>query len=713
MNFTWSGLRTWVLGNLIRNNLKAIGGEDLQAAFLALMDGVEARAAWSPVFGMVARGNDLVIKITDWQGSSETYIPKPAANLYFGAGGFTPDINLGVNLRGLQGLSPVLAAVDGLPNNGVPTKVLKVSGYNLDGTFIAETVNRYLTNGGTYTTDIAYATDIRGTNGFDGVGWRGGTVVPTLANQPQRADGRLDYYFRIDTGDIYRQLGSGNWSLVGKIRGLQPRGAWAQNTDYNVDDTVTNAGGSWRRTVAGNSGMGTFDTANWEAIALKGDPGTLTASAFFDIVAPLLTDKLVYQRADGSLGKADPSTGYPAIRPTLLLDFVGAGMVSQSIAQSRTGVLSYFDKLGTMRFAPANVPVIDYDPLTGRCLGLSVWQARTNLVRNSMMVGAVAGSPGTIPTNWNDSQSYGGIARSSVALATEMGIPCVDLTYNGTATSTQPFILDVNSSNYAVTPGQIVNGSLYVKTTGIGPTTIEMRYTCFDSGNSALTDQATASVAIPTGTLGRVSFSTPAMPANTTSVRIWFVMRSNAVVGTAYNFTLRVGGPQIEIGGAYATPLIPTTNAAATRGSTLFSLDLLASWFRQGQGSFYAEAQQVTGGDTSAAVFDLWQDSNNKISLRPSQLLVASTAAGSTGGGGFPQGSVQRMGFRYGPGEVKMYRNGVVSMTVTPSSIAQAFSKMYIGVTDTSLVYFNGYIRTIRYYPTLLTDSQLIAITSY
>jgi len=47
----------------------------------------------------------------------------------------------------------------------------------------------------------------------------------------------------------------------------------------------------------------------------------------------------------------------------------------------------------------------------------------------------VAGTPGTLPTNWGVS-APAGLATSVVGLGTENGLPYVDLRINGTATGT-------------------------------------------------------------------------------------------------------------------------------------------------------------------------------------------------------------------------------------------------------------------------------------
>ena len=81
----------------------------------------------------------------------------------------------------------------------------------------------------------------------------------------------------------------------------------------------------------------------------------------------------------------------------------GASLVTFTRASTGT----YVGSDGLLQSATTNEARFDHNPTTGESLGLLVEEARTNLVRNNTMVGAVAGSPGTPPTNgWVIAVSY-------------------------------------------------------------------------------------------------------------------------------------------------------------------------------------------------------------------------------------------------------------------------------------------------------------------
>lgn len=73
----------------------------------------------------------------------------------------------------------------------------------------------------------------------------------------------------------------------------------------------------------------------------------------------------------------------PDIRPSLLLDFANSGRVDPRIECTRASSATCWGPDGKLRTVPANVPRIDYDPVTGKCLGLLVEEARTNLLTRS------------------------------------------------------------------------------------------------------------------------------------------------------------------------------------------------------------------------------------------------------------------------------------------------------------------------------------------
>jgi hypothetical protein len=196
-------------------------------------------------------------------------------------------------------------------------------------------------------------------------------------------------------------------------------------------------------------------------------------------------------------------------------------------------------------------------------LGLLVEEARTNSIRNNTMVGAVAGTPGTLPTNWIT--SLNGLTRTVVGSGTVNGISYLDIRFNGTTSgSGQTEVkFDGNASITGVSAGQVwtqtawvavVNGStanisgskLTINEYSAGPTYLRTATNAFNilAGGSTFTRVGGAST---NGAL--TTILEPVLTVECTSA-------------VAIDITLRIGLPQLEQG-AFATSVVLTNNTAA------------------------------------------------------------------------------------------------------------------------------------------------------
>lgn len=64
------------------------------------LNGTNGTNGWSPLYAVVARGDDLVLRISGWTGGTGT---QPAIGQYLGSSGLVNDINQAVNIRGTKG----------------------------------------------------------------------------------------------------------------------------------------------------------------------------------------------------------------------------------------------------------------------------------------------------------------------------------------------------------------------------------------------------------------------------------------------------------------------------------------------------------------------------------------------------------------------------------------------------------------------------------
>lgn len=247
-----------------------------------------------------------------------------------------------------------------------------------------------------------------------------------------------------------------------------------------------------------------------------------------------------------------------------------------------------------------NVPRIDYRnadgslSTTGRLL---LEPQRTNSIRNSSMVGAVAGTPGTTPTNWANINLYG-LSRTIVAIGVENGLPYIDFRFNGTANTTENLRIDLETTtSIAASTGQVWSFSTYAKT--ISGTTPTSQFFIVErtSAGSFITQGATTFV--PTSTLERFS-ATRTLSGGATVAAVQPLLMFAVTSGVAYDFTIRIAAPQMELG-AYATTWIPTTTAAVTRNADTASRTGVSSWIGQTEGTLFLDFESGANDSTAYA----------------------------------------------------------------------------------------------------------------
>lgn len=232
---------------------------------------------------------------------------------------------------------------------------------------------------------------------------------------------------------------------------------------------------------------------------------------------------------------------------------------TRASSKTRTNAAGVVETIGN------NVPPHDYRNADGTLSTfprLNLEPQRTNGIRNSSMVGAVAGSPGTLPTNWSTTNA--GLTRTIVGVGIENGLPYIDIRFNGIANSTVALVAFEGSSAITASVGQVWSSNAYVKNIATPAQANQVLLSIYEwnlvgaylsEGSVNIRPQLTTS-------LKRFDFVRTLVSATTARVSplIQFILTN----GAAYDFTIRIAAPQMEPG-AYATTWVPTTTAAVTR----------------------------------------------------------------------------------------------------------------------------------------------------
>jgi len=372
--------------------------------------------------------------------------------------------------------------------------------------------------------------------------------------------------------------------------------------------------------------------------------------------------------------------------------------------------------------APASTayfgPRFDYDPVTLAPKGLLIEEQRTNSIRNSVGVGAVAGTPGTMPTNWSATGSTNGITREILGAGVEGGVSYIDIRYSGTPTSGSQY-LDVTLDNsVAGTPGQVWSVSAYLRRLAGSFTNMNARLMIYEtpsfaSGGFALTDLTVTNDPL---VQQRRSHAHTNINGTTTGVsaRVAFTFPA----GVASEITLRIGLPQLELG-AFATSVIPTTTAAATRAADVAVMTgaNFSNWYNQSEGTIYFQGDSVRP-IASSPVTRCFQIDDGTVN---ENIRSGSTSSLQVVDGGVVQANLQPSPTIPFDGTVFNFASayklndfasstGGVALTDTSGTLPTV-TQMVIGSTGSG-AFLSGHIRRIAYFPRRLSDAELTSITS-
>jgi hypothetical protein len=186
----------------------------------------------------------------------------------------------------------------------------------------------------------------------------------------------------------------------------------------------------------------------------------------------------------------------------------------------------------------------------------------TNSLPNNTMVGAVAGTPGTLPTNWSTGGGGGDIAQEIVGTGSEDGIFYIDIRISGTPTLTSSLTIRfAPNAQIAAGNGQIWSASNYIKLAAGSIANVLLRTNVRVSDSGAEAAERFEIVLNPTAA-GLIT-QRQGLQSAITSASALFITQNitiNYTSGLPFDITLRIGMPQLERG-EYITPPIATTNA--------------------------------------------------------------------------------------------------------------------------------------------------------
>ena len=299
--------------------------------------------------------------------------------------------------------------------------------------------------------------------------------------------------------------------------------------------------------------------------------------------------------SDGSsLSWSNGYTAYSLLGPALPSQFTfsrasaGTYWIGTNIVSAASGV---------PRFEAAGGPLGGY--------GLLLEPQSQNAVTNNTNVGAAVGTPGTPPTGWTLLPANG-ITVNVVNIGTESGIPFIDLAYSGTCTGTYGSLIN---------PGPITQTASQMWTLSVF---VELVSGTFNSNLHAKTQYNDVVQPNPTTSplISQRMVVSGAAASTGSNAYLYLLFLS----GNTYNFTIRIGGFQMEQQG-WASSLILTSGSAVTRAADTLSLAPPSWW-------------QTPSGMTMAMEFDeIANVGSQLLTLTPGLSLVNQINVANDGGG--------------------------------------------------------------------------------
>ena len=363
---------------------------------------------------------------------------------------------------------------------------------------------------------------------------------------------------------------------------------------------------------------------------------------------------------------------------TLRLNFAEIGALDSILTFTRASSQTYFDSTGTLQTATTNVAAFDYDPSTLVPLGLSMWEARTNGMLYCRDFTNAAWTVKTTVTIAKDQTGIDGAVNSASSI----------LATGATSVVSQAIVQAATSSTL----------SFYVKRL-IGTGTITIKQTASTLDITAL---------INSSTWTRVTLTASVL---------------NPVIG----FIIATSGDKIAVDygsfevGAFATPAILTTAAAATRAAPVCSTTNLG-WYTQNIGTYVVAASSAIANSGANQFMARTSDNtyNNQIgvSLSSTGFANISTASGGVFNGlatavsAITANTPFKAAGAFAANDLAFSYNAAAVVTDSALTAPASQTVFNVGSDHAGANHFNGWIASLTYYPLRLPNATLQSLST-
>ena len=428
--------------------------------------------------------------------------------------------------------------------------------------------------------------------------------------------------------------------------------------------------------------------------ALLAGISTLAASRAFAQPMPLIGPVGGRTAGGGPLFSLNP--GPPG--KTLDLSFMTPGTLDPRMTFTRASTATYFNSAGVMQTAAVNAPRWDYNPTTHVLNGLLIEEARTNVQLNSsnLAAGTWALGNGTV---------IAPVVTANQSIAPDGTTTAARIVYPAVSTAPSYSVVYCQTNPTAA----VYTFSMYLK----GAVGGERTYIEVTDGSAVYyRSQATLTTAWQ-----RFSLVTSALTTAVWYMSVGTDLRDGSQSATSAQ-TIYAWGAQLEQT-AFPTSYIPTTVAAVTRSADLCSIQPANMGFYVSPGGswmaeFISSAPQTDyqrilsaipapGNITPLMLFNGSQGSqyDGTIANATANSLTAAAVAKMASTWAAASGNVCLNGSAVVPSAMgagyPLSAGGVAILPMAPSSNTQNL---------------NGYIRRVSYWPRVLTNAEMQAVTT-
>jgi len=394
--------------------------------------------------------------------------------------------------------------------------------------------------------------------------------------------------------------------------------------------------------------------------------------------------------------------------PAVFTDLITLTRASDAYRVNSSGILEVK--------TPGN-PRFDYDPITLAAKGFLIEEASTNRVTQSETLDNAA---------WTKS----GVTVTADATTSPTGVTNADAVVDTFATSSHY----IESAALTFSSGYKYTISVYAKASGTDVIQLIMNNTLFGGTGTSF-----CNFNIFTGTVVRVGSNIESativpmpngwyrciMTSNTTtaggSYAIQFALTNSADPTsprpsyTGASSSTYFWGAQVERSD-YVSSYIKTTTSQATRPAEVAVLNS-SPWFLNNVGSVYLEFIPITAKTNAVLSLD-----NNTASEVVKMSLIGSdpymtvvdggTTQASIDAGTVSFNSVNKVAITFDTNSFNVCINGGAVVS-DYSGTLPAITQMQLGKdSQATPTYLNGYLQVVRYYPRILSKSEMIDLTA-